>query len=111
MPLRLLILSGNNVHEFNRESLVGAKFYYYFFLICFWIRCELRIVSDANKLFIETILVRHGLLEYFSEINTNPCYVDEEGRLRILPYHDHNIVSVHGCNLCPPNMCKVDLVS
>ncbi|XP_074555640.1 thiamine phosphate phosphatase-like protein [Curcuma longa] len=68
--------------------------------------CELRIVSDANKLFIETILVRHGLLEYFSEINTNPCYVDEEGRLRILPYHDHNIVSVHGCNLCPPNMCK-----
>ncbi|KAG6523105.1 inorganic pyrophosphatase 2-like [Zingiber officinale] len=67
--------------------------------------CELRIVSDANKLFIETILVQHGLLEYFSEINTNPCYVDEEGRLRISPYHDH-IMAVHGCNLCPPNMCK-----
>ncbi|KAJ0986476.1 hypothetical protein J5N97_004832 [Dioscorea zingiberensis] len=66
--------------------------------------CDLRVVSDANLLFIETILKHHELLECFSEINTNPCYVDEDGRLRILPYNDPN--TSHGCSLCPPNMCK-----
>ncbi|GMH03745.1 hypothetical protein Nepgr_005584 [Nepenthes gracilis] len=66
---------------------------------------ELRIVSDANRFFIETILNHMGLRNYFSEINTNPSYVDEEGRLRISPYHDFS-KSSHGCNLCPPNMCK-----
>ncbi|KAJ4831191.1 hypothetical protein Tsubulata_039517 [Turnera subulata] len=68
--------------------------------------CELRIVSDANLFFIETILKHLGLRDYFSEINTNPGYVDEEGRLRISPYHDFT-KSPHGCGgLCPPNMCK-----
>ncbi|VVA24255.1 PREDICTED: inorganic pyrophosphatase [Prunus dulcis] len=68
--------------------------------------CDLRIVSDANLFFIETILKHLGLEEYFSEINTNPSYVDEEGRLRISPHHDFTKFS-HGCSLCPPNMCKV----
>ncbi|KAJ0964607.1 hypothetical protein J5N97_025745 [Dioscorea zingiberensis] len=69
--------------------------------------CELRIVSDANKFFIETILEHHGLMGYFYEINTNPGFVDEEGRLKIFPYHDFTSnVSSHGCPLCPPNMCK-----
>ncbi|KAK3220164.1 hypothetical protein Dsin_014134 [Dipteronia sinensis] len=67
--------------------------------------CELRILSDANMFFIETILNHLGLKDYFSEINTNPSFVDEEGRLRILPYHDFT-TSSHGCSLCPPNMCK-----
>ncbi|XP_022723605.1 inorganic pyrophosphatase 2-like isoform X3 [Durio zibethinus] len=67
--------------------------------------CELRIVSDANMFFIETILEHLGLREYFSEINTNPSFVDEEGRLRIIPYHDFT-KSSHGCNLCPSNMCN-----
>ncbi|GMI82125.1 pyrophosphate-specific phosphatase1, phosphate starvation-induced gene 2 [Hibiscus trionum] len=69
--------------------------------------CELRIVSDANMFFIETILEHLGLKEYFSEINSNPGFVNEEGRLRIFPYHDFTKCS-HGCNLnlCPPNMCK-----
>ncbi|GMH22060.1 hypothetical protein Nepgr_023903 [Nepenthes gracilis] len=67
--------------------------------------CELRIVSDANRFFIETILNNLGLRSYFSEINTNPSYVDDDGRLRILPYHDFT-KSTHGCHLCPPNMCK-----
>ncbi|CAL1360711.1 unnamed protein product [Linum trigynum] len=67
--------------------------------------CELRIVSDANLFFIETILEHLGLRNYFSEINTNPGFVDEEGRLRISPYHDFT-KSSHGCTLCPPNMCK-----
>ncbi|MQM10957.1 hypothetical protein Taro_043859 [Colocasia esculenta] len=71
--------------------------------------CELKIVSDANTFFIETILKHHGLIGYFSEINTNPSYVDEEGRLRISPYHDFHRSS-HGCPLCPPNMCKSAVV-
>lgn len=67
--------------------------------------CDLRVVSDANLFFIETILKHLGLRDYFSEINTNPSFVDGEGRLRIFPYHDFN-KSPHGCSLCPPNMCK-----
>nr|CAD1833952.1 unnamed protein product [Ananas comosus var. bracteatus] len=71
--------------------------------------CDLRVVSDANLFFIETILKHHGILECFSEINTNPSYVDEDGRLRIFPYHDFN-TSPHGCSLCPPNMCKGKII-
>ncbi|KAI9125480.1 hypothetical protein K1719_002898 [Acacia pycnantha] len=41
----------------------------------------------------------------FYEVITNPGYVNEEGRLRISPYHDFN-KAPHGCGLCPPNMCK-----
>ncbi|XP_027342897.1 inorganic pyrophosphatase 2-like [Abrus precatorius] len=67
--------------------------------------CELKIVSDANIFFIETILKYHGVRNCFSEVIANPSYVDEEGRLRICPYHDY-LKSSHGCNLCPPNMCK-----
>ncbi|KAL5822569.1 hypothetical protein ACOSQ4_020469 [Xanthoceras sorbifolium] len=67
--------------------------------------CELRILSDANMFFIETIFNHLGLKDYFSEINTNPSFVDEQGRLRILPYHDFT-KSSHGCTICPPNMCK-----
>ncbi|XP_055830179.1 inorganic pyrophosphatase 1-like [Solanum dulcamara] len=67
--------------------------------------CDLRVISDANVFFIETILKHLGIRDCFSEINTNPGYVDEEGRLRILPYVDFH-TSPHGCNLCPPNMCK-----
>ncbi|KAI9105092.1 hypothetical protein K1719_022808 [Acacia pycnantha] len=43
--------------------------------------------------------------DFFYEIITNPGYVNEEGRLRILVYHDLN-KAPHGCGLCPPNMCK-----
>ncbi|KAK1289300.1 Inorganic pyrophosphatase 2 [Acorus calamus] len=68
--------------------------------------CELRIVSDANHFFIETILRHHGLFECFSEINTNKSFIDEEGKLRIQPYHDFNFASHGCCNPCPPNMCK-----
>lgn len=67
--------------------------------------CDLRIVSDANTFFIETILKHHEMLHCFSEINTNPSFVTEDGRLKILPYHDFKSSS-HGCNLCPPNLCK-----
>ncbi|XP_073036176.1 inorganic pyrophosphatase 1-like [Primulina eburnea] len=68
--------------------------------------CDLRIVSDANNFFIETILDHLGIKDCFSEINTNPSHRDNEGRLRISPYVDFKS-SLHGCNNpCPPNMCK-----
>ncbi|XP_051225748.1 inorganic pyrophosphatase 2-like [Lolium perenne] len=69
--------------------------------------CDLRVLSDANRFFIETILDHHGLRGYFSEINTNPSRVDADGRLRIAPHHDFHS-GPHGCGLgtCPPNMCK-----
>ncbi|KAL0371770.1 UNVERIFIED_CONTAM: Inorganic pyrophosphatase 2 [Sesamum calycinum] len=65
--------------------------------------CDLRIVSDANTLFIETILDHLGIKNCFTEINTNPNYIDDQGRLRISPYVDFHTCP-HGCNLCPPNM-------
>lgn len=67
--------------------------------------CDLRVLSDANQFYIETILEFHGVLYCFSEIITNPTFVDGEGRLRILPYHDFTS-SPHSCQLCPPNLCK-----
>ncbi|XP_021774193.1 inorganic pyrophosphatase 1-like [Chenopodium quinoa] len=69
--------------------------------------CDLRILSDANRFFIETILDHHGIKDYFTEIHTNPGYVDENGRVRIFPHHDFT-TAPHNCDniLCPPNMCK-----
>jgi len=67
-------------------------------------RCDVKIVSDANSFFIETILKHHGVWKCFSEIICNPSHV-KEGSLNICPYHDY-LKSSHGCNLCPPNMCK-----
>ncbi|KAL3632994.1 hypothetical protein CASFOL_025978 [Castilleja foliolosa] len=64
--------------------------------------CDLRIVSDANTLFIDTIIDHLGIKSCFSEIHTNPSYIDQQGGLRISPY-----VDFHTCTLgCPPNMCK-----
>ncbi|KAF7820534.1 thiamine phosphate phosphatase-like protein [Senna tora] len=71
--------------------------------------CDLRIISDANKFFIETILEHHGILGCFSQVYTNPTFLDVEGRLRIIPFHDSNMPP-HSCHLCPSNMCKVGLV-
>ncbi|RLN09621.1 inorganic pyrophosphatase 2 [Panicum miliaceum] len=71
--------------------------------------CELRVLSDANAFFIDTVLAHHGLAGYFSGTDTNPAHVDAAGRLRIRPYHEFAAPAPgHGCALpsCPPNMCK-----
>jgi pyridoxal phosphate phosphatase PHOSPHO2 len=78
--------------------------------ILLFFRCELRILSDANAFFVDTILAHHGLADYFSGTDTNPAHVDAAGRLRIRPYHEFGAAAHgHGCALptCPPNMCKV----
>ncbi|XP_054808137.1 thiamine phosphate phosphatase-like protein [Prosopis cineraria] len=67
--------------------------------------CDLWIISDANMFFIETILEHHGILGCFSQVNTNPTHVDEEGRLHIIPFHNSSMAP-HNCHLCPSNMCK-----
>lgn len=66
--------------------------------------CELQIVSDANSHFIKKILESHGIQQYFSQVHTNPGHVDASGALRVLPFHPKD--TPHGCELCPPNMCK-----
>ncbi|KAH7299619.1 hypothetical protein KP509_24G021100 [Ceratopteris richardii] len=69
------------------------------------IGCELRIVSDANSFFIETILDKYGVTSLFSHIHTNPASIDDLGRLRISPFHSKS-EAPHACQHCPPNMCK-----
>lgn len=64
---------------------------------------ELRVISDANVFFIKTVLAYYDLERYFTEVHSNPAYVNEQGILRICPYHSH---PPHSCTLCPPNMCK-----
>ncbi|KAJ3671090.1 hypothetical protein LUZ60_008516 [Juncus effusus] len=71
--------------------------------------CDLRVVSDANVFFIETVLKHHGIYDCFTEINSNPTFLDEEGRLRISPFHGLNSPP-HSCPLCPPNMCKGKII-
>ncbi|XP_051150183.1 thiamine phosphate phosphatase-like protein [Andrographis paniculata] len=65
--------------------------------------CDLKVASDSNSFYIKTILEHHGIYSCFSEIITNPVSTDG-GRLRIFPYQDAS--SPHGCDLCPPNLCK-----
>ncbi|KAL8170577.1 hypothetical protein V2J09_022381 [Rumex salicifolius] len=75
--------------------------------------CCLRIVSDANRFFIETILEHLGVRSCFSSIDTNPGFVDkQQGRVRIQPYHPHFPNSPHACTNpnCAPNMCKGNVV-
>ncbi|KAK9706506.1 hypothetical protein RND81_07G130600 [Saponaria officinalis] len=73
--------------------------------------CDLKVISDDNTFFIETVLTHLGLGDCFSEINPNPSYVDDKGRLRILPHHRDFVNLSHSCcNPCPPNMCKGDVI-
>ncbi|KAJ0709816.1 putative inorganic diphosphatase [Helianthus annuus] len=73
--------------------------------VCLCFRCEMKVLSNANQFFIETILKNNGVFECFSGIISNPTVVDEEGRLRILPYNGRHFFP-HGCKHCPPNLCK-----
>lgn len=93
----------------SESNLLKFRFTIRFSFTIRFLRCELRIVSDANTFFIETVTEHLGISEFFSEINTNPGLVDEQGRLIISPYHDFT-KSSHGCSRCPPNMCKVLLL-
>ncbi|KAF9582566.1 hypothetical protein BGW38_000055 [Lunasporangiospora selenospora] len=67
---------------------------------------ELYILSDANTVYIETILKAHNILQLFSGIITNPAAFDERGRLNVVRFHGLDKMP-HGCPLpCQPNLCK-----
>jgi len=62
------------------------------------------IISDANSVFIQLILKAYFIDHFFDQgtIFTNPAVWDDQGRLRV-SYYDKK---VHGCAICPRNMCK-----
>jgi pyridoxal phosphate phosphatase PHOSPHO2 len=69
-------------------------------------RCS--ILSDANRVFIDSILAHHGLTGLFDAVVTNPAWFCGE-RLVIEPYWQFDAPSGgHGCARpqCPLNMCK-----
>ena len=63
---------------------------------------DVRVLSDANTFFIDTILKSNGL-ESIRAVVSNPAAFDENGCLRIRPYHTdpHPVQSTS-----PPNLCK-----
>ena len=63
---------------------------------------EVYIISDANTFYISEILNEHKLDHLVSDIVTNPAIFQEDGILRIMPYHENG----HNCKLCPQNLCK-----
>ncbi|EEY53236.1 pyridoxal phosphate phosphatase, putative [Phytophthora infestans T30-4] len=74
---------------------------------------DVKIVSDANSVYIESMLEHHGLTQDVSEVITNPASfeLEENGcsRLRVRPYHGV-AYEPHGCKWCPTNMCKGRIV-
>mmetsp|Transcript_17892 Transcript_17892/g.29032 ORF Transcript_17892/g.29032 Transcript_17892/m.29032 type:complete len:244 (-) Transcript_17892:911-1642(-) len=65
------------------------------------------IVSDANEYFISSFLEKHALVDHVAQVKTNKSWVCKDtGMLRIGPYVDEP----HSCELCPPNMCKGDIM-
>ena len=60
------------------------------------------ILSDANTVFIDTILEECGVRDCFNDVISNPAHFDEGERLCVWEYHSHE------CDLCKctPNLCK-----
>ena len=65
---------------------------------------EQRILSDANDVYIATVLRAKGLEGAFAHVETNPAEFDGAGRLRIRPHQPAD--APHACPNCPPNLCK-----
>ncbi|KAF9389709.1 putative phosphatase phospho1 [Podila verticillata] len=67
---------------------------------------ELYILSDANTVYIETVLKAHKIDHLFTRILTNPAKFDDQGRLNVVRFHGLD-KAPHGCHLpCEPNICK-----
>ncbi|CAG8611759.1 9571_t:CDS:2 [Paraglomus occultum] len=67
---------------------------------------DIIIISDANLIFIETILKAHGVHHLISAIITNPAAWDENGRLRVQRLIKHTDEPHHCLNKCAVNICK-----
>lgn len=59
------------------------------------------IISDANTLCIKRVLEKNGLAGVFKTVISNPTSFDNQDLLKIDYYHRE-----HGCQRCPPNLCK-----
>eukprot|EP00644_Phytophthora_capsici_P014070 jgi/Phyca11/503178/fgenesh2_kg.PHYCAscaffold_3_\ len=74
---------------------------------------NVKIVSDANSVYIESMLEHYGLIQDVSEVITNPASFETQengrSRLRVRPYHGE-AGEPHGCEWCPTNMCKGRIV-
>ncbi|KAF9339751.1 hypothetical protein BGZ91_004827 [Linnemannia elongata] len=67
---------------------------------------DLYILSDANTVYIETILKAYNIDNLFTGILTNPASFDSKGRLNVTRYHGLD-KEPHKCPLpCEPNLCK-----
>ncbi|KAF9529199.1 phosphatase phospho-type [Crepidotus variabilis] len=63
-------------------------------------------LSNANSVFISTILEARGLTSLFDEIITNPATWEESGLLKLRRRVDPDGPQ-HSCHVgCSPNMCK-----
>jgi pyridoxal phosphate phosphatase PHOSPHO2 len=66
---------------------------------------KLFILSDANTFYISTILKHHRIYDHFTEIITNPGYIEND-RLRVKRFIGKDGPQ-HGCpNSCSVNICK-----
>jgi len=65
--------------------------------------CTVKILSDANTVFIETILAASSAAVYIDQIITNTAEFTTDGRLTVKPYHQ---TDPHACDKCPANLCK-----
>ena len=74
---------------------------------------SVHVLSDANRVSIDTILVHYHLDALFDSVITNPAYFApatptptgrHEQLLVIEPLTPY--ATPHGCHRCPPNMCK-----
>ena len=71
---------------------------------------EIIIISDANSIFIETILKENGIFEYISQIYTNPAHFDDKECLKVTPFNEifNKNGEIFTCEtgICEKNMCK-----
>lgn len=64
-------------------------------------KSECIIISDANSVFIDHILLNFGVQHHFRKVFTNPAKFNDEGCLTIEMYHLQN-----WCTLSTKNLCK-----
>ncbi|KAG0049370.1 hypothetical protein BGZ83_005856 [Gryganskiella cystojenkinii] len=65
---------------------------------------DLAIVSDANTVYIESILEHYGIRHLFKAIVTNPAFWDDQGRL-----HIHRLTSPEKPHNCPLGVCSLNI--
>ncbi|RUS23198.1 putative phosphatase-domain-containing protein [Endogone sp. FLAS-F59071] len=66
---------------------------------------ELIILSDANTVYIETILKAYDVSDVFTTVITNPGHFDDAGRLHIRRHVSPD--RPHGCTVgCALNICQ-----